>query len=304
MELELDVAGHAPLKYSLRLMSQGAGYSIEHEVLSQESNRPTAFKHIDSQFNRPKYFNSETRRLEDPSWAHNAAETSLSQVPKMFRQSEEFRVRLASSSFYHVLNVEPRSPVRLPQPLQPAKLPGSNGEDLISCLYELRETNRNRFDAIEDSLRSAFPGFERIEFPPVAAGTLALTWRDSRFARPLYMHQLSEGTLRFLWLATLLQSPGLTALTLLDEPEVSLHPELLSLFADLMREASERTQIFVATHSDRLIRFLKPAEVVVFDENEDGTARATWADRLDLDEWLAEYSLDEVWRLGRMGGRP
>jgi hypothetical protein len=51
------------------------------------------------------------------------------------------------------------------------------------------------------------------------------------------MHQLSEGTLRFLWLTTLLQSPGLTALTLLDEPEVSLHPELLSLLADQLREA-------------------------------------------------------------------
>ena len=109
--------------------------------------------------------------------------------------------------------------------------------------------------------------------------------------------------LRFLWLTTLLQSPGLTEITLLDEPEVSLHPELLSLLAGLMREASQRTLLIVATHADRLVRFLEPNEVVTLDVAEDGMAKATWADQLDLEGWLSEYTLDEVWRLGRMGGR-
>jgi predicted ATPase len=95
----------------------------------------------------------------------------------------------------------------------------------------------------------------------------------------------------------------LTALTLLDEPEVSLHPELLSLLADLLREASTRTQLIVATHSDRLIRFLEPKEVLAMDSDEDGMTHLTWADDFDLDEWLKEYSLDELWRSGRIGGR-
>jgi predicted ATPase len=187
--------------------------------------------------------------------------------------------------------------------MRPAVLPGKDGEDLVTCLYNLRETERDRFEAIEDALRAAFPGFERLDFPPVAAGTLAMTWRDRNFSQPFYTHQLSEGMLRFLWLATLLQSPGLTALTLIDEPEVSLHPELLSLMADLFREAARRAQLIISTHSDRLVRFLKPDEVVVMDSTEDGLAKLTWADQLDLEEWLAEYTLDEVWRRGRMGGR-
>ncbi len=118
------------------------------------------------------------------------------------------------------------------------------------------------------------------------------------------MHQLSEGTLRFLWLATLLQSPGLTALTLLDEPEVSLHPELLSLLADLLREASNRTQLIVATHSDRLIRFLRPNEIVLMDSTDDGMSTMKWADELDLEKWMKDYSLDELWSNGRLGARP
>ena len=59
----------------------------------------------------------------------------------------------------------------------------------------------------------------------------------------------------------------------------------------------------VATHSDRLIRFLDPKEVLVVDMQENGTASATWADSLDLESWLDEYTLDEVWRMGRLGGR-
>ncbi len=137
----------------------------------------------------------------------------------------------------------------------------------------------------------------------MAAGTLAMTWKDTTSKNPFFMHQLSEGTLRFLWLVTLLQSPGLTAITLIDEPEVSLHPELLSLLADLMREASRRTQLIVATHADRLVRYLKPEEVVTMNLNDDGAAEMIWADELDLDQWLDEYTLDEVWRLGRLGGR-
>jgi predicted ATPase len=109
--------------------------------------------------------------------------------------------------------------------------------------------------------------------------------------------------LRFLWLTALLQSKNLSAITLLDEPEVSLHPELLKLLAHLMRDAAQRTQLLVATHSDRLIRFLKPSEVLVCDA-EDGLATMKWADSFDLEKWLNEYSLDEVWSMNIIGGQP
>lgn len=286
--------------YSLRIQPRGPSYVIAQEVLRQVHG-PIAYDYIDSRGADVQYH--ENGQVIRPTWDHNPLETSLAQVPRVFLWPEDFRRRLASSTLYHTLDVEARSPVRLPQPMRPAGLPGKNGEDLIPCLYYLREADRDRFEAIEDSLHAAFPDFERLDFPPVAAGTLALVWRDRRFSKPLYANQLSEGMLRFLWLATLLQSPQLPAVTLIDEPEVSLHPELLSLLADLFREASRRTQVVVATHSDRLVRFLKPSEVVVMDSTDDGMAKLTWADRLDLKEWLDEYSLDEVWRMGRMGAR-
>jgi predicted ATPase len=302
--ISMELPHEEPLKYDLWLRPQGVGYAIEHETLTQQRDLHASqpLKYIDAHGLSVRYYEV-GKGLIPPSWDYNPLETFLSQIPKMFREPEEFRNRLASSTFYHVLNVEPRSAVRLPQPMLPADLPGRNGENLVSCLFSLRESQRDRFDAIEDALKGAFPGFQRLDFPPVAAGTLALTWRDAHFSKPLFVHQLSEGMLRFLWLATLLQSPGLTALTLLDEPEVSLHPELLSMLAGLLREASSKTQLIVATHSDRLIRFLDPSEVVVMDSDEDGMATMKRADQLDLEKWLKEYTLDELWSNGRIGAR-
>lgn len=303
--LEMGVPAHAPLQYDLEITQRAQAYEINVEALTEQTN-PTAqqpFKHVDSHGADIKYFSVEDKKLLRPNWEHSPYETSLSQVPKMYQEPENFRRRLASCAFYGALDVSSKSPVRLPQSMRPATLPGSDGEDLVSCLYYLRETKPARFEAVEDTLAAAFPDFERLSFPPVAAGTLAMTWKDRNFPTPLYMHQLSEGTLRFLWLTTLLQSLDLTSVTLIDEPEVSLHPELLRLLAELLREASRRTQLVVATHSERLVRFLRPDEVLVCDA-ENGETKMTWADNMDMGRWLADYSLDQLWSMNLIGGQP
>lgn len=293
LRVDLEVPAHEPLEYQLRLAARGPGYGIAAESLSQQREGfEEPFRHIDSREGDIRYFETEQRRIVQPDWDHDPLETSLSQVPKMFRQPEELRRILGSLSRYHALDVGPRAPVKLPQQLRPAERPGADGGELVSLLYNLRESDSTRFEAIVDTLRAAFPGFEQLSFPPVAAGMLAMTWKDRSFAKPLYTNELSEGTLRFLWLVALLHAPGLSTLTLVDEPEVSLHPELLGLLADLLREASQHSQLIVATHSDRLIRFLEPEEVVVMDIDDEGHATATWADTLDLDAWLEEYTLD------------
>ena len=305
-DLERAVQGFAPLKYSISLRPDGVSYQVIDEFLTQQNkgDETNPMKHIDAPNGRVRYYDPAVRKLLAPEWEHDSQESALSQVPRMYQAPEDFRKVLASSTHYHALNVGSRAPVRLPQQMREAKLPGRDGEDLVSCLYWMREAAPDRFETIEDTLRAGFPNFERLNFPPVAAGTLALTWKEKGMKHPFYMHQLSEGTLRFLWLVTLLYSPGLSGVTMIDEPEVSLHPELLSILADCLREASRRTQLIIATHADRLVRFLQPGEVVVMDVAGDGMTRATRADQLNLDEWLKDYTLDQVWQHGTMGGRP
>jgi predicted ATPase len=305
IEISMQVPKEQPLKYSLTLSPKGLSYEVRDESLTQQRNpnRAEPFKYIESQGLDIKYSQEEIRGFVRPNWEHNPLETSLSQVPKMYIEPENLRKSLASCTYYGALDVSEKSPIRLPQAMRPAKLPGASGENLVSCLYDLRETDRDSFEMVENIISAAFPDFERLNFPPVAAGTMSMTWTDRNFPQPFYVHELSEGTLRFLWLVALLQSQTLTTVTLLDQPEVSLHPELLRHLVYLMREASKHTQLIVATHSDRLIRFLKPHEVLVCDL-EEGEAKMRWADTLNLDKWLEDYSFDQVWEMNVMGGRP
>ena len=171
LRLSQTVEGHPPLEYQLQLGTHGAAYRIDRETLTQQNYPAPAapMKYVDAEGIDIKYFNVEQRRLLRPTWEHDPFNTALSQVPKMFPQAEGLRRELASCVYYGPLDVSARSVVRLPQPLEPAELPGPNGERLISCLYSLRETDRDRYEMVEDSIRAVFPGFERLDFPPVAA---------------------------------------------------------------------------------------------------------------------------------------
>lgn len=301
-----DENNEQSIYYSTTLRWERLGYIIAHEKLRQNIRNGIIVKDYKVfDFSHPHTGVSLGEGLFSTTNLYNVYETALSQGrPSSNSPDAQCRQKfIGISSVYHSLDVSPRSSVRTPQTLSPAKTPGLHGEDLVSCLYTIRETEKERFEAIENALRVAFPTFESLTFPAVAAGRITLAWRDRNFSRPFDIGELSEGTLRFLWLTTLLQSPGLPEITLIDEPEVSLHPEMLQILTELMREASSRTQLFVATHSDRFISFLRPEEVLVCDYDDTGGMTAKWADNLDLKDWLDDYTLDQLWGKGILGGR-
>lgn len=190
----------------------------------------------------------------------------------------------------------------MPQTLTPDRTLTPDGETLFSVLYNLREHSAENYTRILDALRLVFPGFQRLEFPIVGAGQVSMAWYQDHLVGPLYPNELSDGTLRFLWLATILLTPEPPPLVLIDEPESSLHPQMLHALAELMQDAALRTTVIVATHATELIRWLQPDQVLVLDK-EDGGTRATWADQMDLDAWLREYTLSDLWLMGNLGGR-
>src|SRR6476659_8022181 len=101
---------------------------------------------------------------------------------------------------------------------------------------------------------------------------------------------------------TMLLSPAKPPALFIDEPELSLHPEMLMILAGLLREASDSSQIFVATHSDRLVRWLQPEDLILFDKEEGFTGAKRGDDeKLNIKRWLNEYTLDQVWLMGEMG---
>jgi predicted ATPase len=239
----------------------------------------------------------------EASLKYDHSELIMAQIPRRYPELYTLHSIISKIRKYSSLDVAPRSIIRLPQSLTPALIPGPNGENLYSTLYNLRTSYPDIYDRLTDILRLAFPHFDRLELPLVGAGQATMIWDQTDLTAPLYPNELSEGTLRFLWLTTTLLSPAPSPVTLIDEPEVSLHPELLKLLAGLFQDASMRTQLIVATQSADLVRWLQPEEVLVLDKIE-GQTHFTWADTLNLEEWLKEYTPGELWLMGTLGGRP
>jgi predicted ATPase len=132
-----------------------------------------------------------------------------------------------------------------------------------------------------------------------------LNWRAKGADYEFGPHQLSDGTLRFTALATLLLLPMemLPGTIIIDEPELGLHPYAIKLLASLLADASERTQVLVATQSTALVDEVRPEDVIVANL-EEGATSLQRLDRESLADWLKDYSLSQMWESNLFGGRP
>jgi predicted ATPase len=115
--------------------------------------------------------------------------------------------------------------------------------------------------------------------------------------------RLSDGTLRWLALLTILLNPTPPPVTCIEEPELGLHPDIIPTLAGLLRDASERTQLIVTTHSSLLVdAFSDMPESICVCEKVDGATQIQRLDRERLSSWLEDYSLGQLWAKGEIGG--
>lgn len=177
--------------------------------------------------------------------------------------------------------------------------------NLAAFLYRLQRTDPGYFKNIEDTIRQIAPFFEGFRLEPSALNPdkIRLEWKEKGSDIYFNASALSDGTLRFMCLATLLLQPILPAVVLLDEPELGLHPAAISLLADLLESASQRTQVLVATQSVTLVNQFTPEFVWVV-ERVDRQSVFRHLESADMSAWLDNYSLGELWEKNILGGRP
>jgi len=185
--------------------------------------------------------------------------------------------------FYDQLRTDSGAPARLPQIGTRTPVVGDDGADLAAAIATIREIGDA--EGLAAAVADAFPG-SRLHVE-VAAGRFALAMEQRGLLRPLGAAELSDGTLRYLlWIAALL-TPRPPELMVLNEPETSLHPDLLGPLARLVREAARRAQVLVVTHAAPLISALsgQPGCNAITLEKSLGETKITGAKPLELPPW-------------------
>jgi predicted ATPase len=136
---------------------------------------------------------------------------------------------------------------------------------------------------------------------------IRLDWEEEGARYNFGPNQLSDGSLRFIAMLTLLlQPPHLRPnFIVLDEPELGLHPAALAMLGEIIKQTSEQTQVLLATQSSSLVDAFEAEDILVFDRDEKtGSSKVTRHNSKSLAEWLKHYSLSELWEKNVMGGRP
>jgi predicted ATPase len=188
----------------------------------------------------------------------------------------------------------------------------SDGGNLAAFLYRLKENPETNpyYEKIVRYIRGVMPQFGDFDLAPSERNSryIELHWRDKRQGQYLFgPHQLSDGSLRFMCLATLLLQPPslLPNVIILDEPELGLHPAAISYFAGMVKAASKNAQIVIATQSPRLVDEFELENIVVVERSRETDSSIFARKNADeLQAWLEDYSLSELWEKNVIGGQP
>jgi predicted ATPase len=212
---------------------------------------------------------------------------------------------LESYRVYHFHDTSDTAAVKGTADVEDNRVLRPQAENLAAFLYWMQQKKPDHFRNIQDTLRQIAPFFEEFRLAPskLNEGRIRLEWKEKSSDAYFNASSLSDGTLRFLCLTTLLMQPELPAVVLLDEPELGLHPAAVTLVADLLSSAATRTQVIVATQSVTLVNLFEPESVWAVDR-EDSQSVFRHLSQQDMSTWMDDYGLGEMWEKNILGARP
>jgi predicted ATPase len=221
------------------------------------------------------------------------------------------KYRLERWRFYHFHDTSAQSQIKQPAQLHDNKFLASDAGNLASFLYMLRASHPWHYKEIRDAVRLVYSNFDDFSLEPSRLNekTIFLSWREKGSSYEFGPHQGSDGSLRFMCLATLLLQPfehKLAPHTItIDEPELGLHPYAISLLAEIISKASRQVQIIVSTQSAALLSAIDDPESALVVHRNGGSSSIRRLSPDELSPWLDNYSLGDLWEKGVLtGGGP
>lgn len=220
------------------------------------------------------------------------------QYPEVTEVGKTFSNILTFSEWTFGPHAPPRDPQRADLP-EDRLLPDNSNLSLV--LNQIELSGETRVNAL---LTRFFPIFERVSIR-VSAGTAQLYFFEDGFRSPIPATRISDGTLRFVALLATLLSPSPPPVVCIEEPELGLHPDAMTLLAELLVEASQRMQLVVTTHSDALVSALtNQPDAIVTCERPGASTVLRRLDPAKLGSWLDDYRLGDLWAMGVLGANP
>jgi predicted ATPase len=183
----------------------------------------------------------------------------------------------------------------------------SEGNNLASFLYYLKNNYEKEYKRIVSYVNMILPHFGDFYLEP-ENDYVRLNWKDDSGNDYVFSpDQFSDGSIRFIALATLLLQPEKTMprMIIIDEPELGLHPYAIEQLIQMIKDASVHSQVIIATQSPQLIDGFSLDSIVVLEQDDE--TKSTVAHKLDkerLKEWIEEYTISELWRKNVIGGQP
>lgn len=215
---------------------------------------------------------------------------------------------LKQYAIYHFHDTSDTSPMKQLQAVDDHRQLHSDGSNIAAFLYHLQQHHPRHFKRIQKTIQSIAPFFQRFRLQPSAGNQqhIKLEWHEKgNYEGYFDAYSLSDGTLRFICLVTLLLQPSPPEIIIIDEPELGLHPLAIEVLAELLQRLGEddRTQLIISTQSTDLINCMEPEHILVADREQQQTVIKR-LDEQQLEEWLNTYSLGEIWQKNIIGGQP
>ncbi|HEX2568626.1 MAG TPA: AAA family ATPase [Polyangia bacterium] len=263
-----------PLCYALELHGPIGQPMVARERLespgSGAEGEPRAFAYLGFKGGRGVVQERSGTKIVSRSWNIAPNELALRRAldPEL-TTAARLQAFISSWHFYSGFDVSHVAALRRPARIEPQPKLAEAGGNLSAVLMWLRSEHPDSWEELETHLRSAVPDFESLGVKPYGGpGTVIGTWRERGVKGELTLADLSDGTLRFLCLATLCLMPTPPPLICIDEPETGLHPRVLPILAGLLRAASARTQVLVTTHSPYFLSHFTLDEIAVMRKDE------------------------------------
>lgn len=278
-------------------------YHIERELLVATDDR---FRLIDKEGQSGTLSGrAKGQRIEVSSFDRESVFSSIEQPIVNWIRTAGFPYynrALSKWTIYNDLRVDRQAPIRQPVVSKFEKRVAQDGQNLINVLHTLYTGDRDFKQQINSAMQAAFgEDFDELVFPPASDQRVQLRVRWKMLSREQSAADLSDGTLRFLFLLAVLASPSPAPLIAIDEPEAGLHPSMLPIIAEFAVDAAERTQVIFTTHSDQFLDAFtgtKPTTAVAKWEN--GETTLTTLSGEELDYWLKDYTLGSLFRSGEL----